>query len=255
MRVTVLGSNAGSPSRANPASGYMVEAHHRTIWMDAGTGTFMRLAAMMDPADLDVVVISHTHVDHCADLLGLFAYLAYGRRDSESILVLAPTGTRDHLASFARADEGHVFHDVLEILEIAPGGSVDVDPLSIAFGAAVHPVPALVTRISDGDSVLVYSGDTGPGGDLIGLATGASTLLCEATMQGTRDTETYPYHLTAFEAGEIAAMAGAHHLVLTHIPFDLDPQMSIDEAGAAYRGPIEYAHHGTTFEIPRTEQT
>jgi ribonuclease BN (tRNA processing enzyme) len=254
MKVTVLGSNAGAPSLANPASGYLVQALDTRVWMDAGPGTFMRLAGMMDPADLDAVAISHTHVDHCADLLGLFAYLAYGHRNSEPILVLAPTGTRDHLAAFARAGEGHVFHDVLDFHEVAPGDSVDVGPLSFAFGAAVHPVPALVTRISGGGSVLVYSGDTGPGGDLIELATGASTLLSEASLQGTRDADTYPYHLTAMEAGEIAAMAGAHRLVLTHLPFDLEPQLSIDQAASGFVGPIEYAHHGTTFDLPRTEQ-
>ncbi len=78
MNLTILGSTAGAPSRRNPASGYLVESEGVSIWMDAGTGTFMELAKRVDPGKLDAVVISHTHVDHCSDLFGLYGYLAFG---------------------------------------------------------------------------------------------------------------------------------------------------------------------------------
>ena len=68
MKLTVLGSTAGAPSRTNPASGYLVEHGETSIWMDAGTGTFMELARHVDPGTLDAVLLSHTHVDHVSDL-------------------------------------------------------------------------------------------------------------------------------------------------------------------------------------------
>jgi ribonuclease BN (tRNA processing enzyme) len=77
--------------------------------------------------------------------------------------------------------------------------------------------------------------------------------LCEAAIQGIRDADTYPYHLTAFEAGEIAAATGAHELVLTHISSRLDPQLSIDQAAGAFVGPISYAAPATTFAVPTRE--
>ena len=78
MRLTILGSTAGAPSRTNPASGYLVQDGEVSIWMDAGTGTFMELARRVDPGTVDAVVISHTPADHCSDLFGLYWYLAFG---------------------------------------------------------------------------------------------------------------------------------------------------------------------------------
>jgi Zn-dependent protease len=122
----------------------------------------------------------------------------------------------------------------------------------VTFGRAIHPVPALVSRFEVGDASFVYSGDTGPGGDLSTMANDASLLLTEATMQGVRGPKTFPHHLTAVDAGELAAWASVGHLVLTHIPARLDPAVSVDEAGGAYTGPVSYAAPGSTFEITTT---
>jgi ribonuclease BN (tRNA processing enzyme) len=138
---------------------------------------------------------------------------------------------------------------VLDIEEVAQGDAVTVDGVSIRFGEAIHPVPALVTRLEADGVALVYSGDTGPGGDLVEMATGADVLLCEASIGGTRDVRTYPYHLTAVEAGEVAAWGGVDRLILTHIGALMDPQQSLDEASGAFAGPIEYAEPGRFFNI------
>lgn len=249
MKLTILGSTAGAPSRTNPASGYLVEHESTSVWMDAGTGTFMALANRVDPGSLDAVVISHTHVDHCSDLFGLYGYLAFGPSGEVPVKVFVPEGTADHLAAFARANDEHVFNVVLDIQEVTPGDKVTVGDLTLGFGKAIHPVPALVTRIVGADKTLVYSGDTGPGGDLLEMATGADVLLCEATLAGVRDGQTYEYHLTAIEAGETASWAGVDRLIVTHIGALIDPQTSVDEASGAFAGGIAYAAPGTVFEI------
>jgi ribonuclease BN (tRNA processing enzyme) len=142
-----------------------------------------------------------------------------------------------------------VFNDVLDFREVAASDTAQVGPLSLSFGTSVHSVTANVTRIEAGDSVLVYSGDAGPGGDLQEMATGADLLLCESSLAGIRDAETYRYHLTASETGEIASWAGVGHLVLTHIPYTIDPEQAMDEASAHFSGPVSYAAPGTVFEI------
>ncbi|MDK1018285.1 MAG: MBL fold metallo-hydrolase [Actinomycetota bacterium] len=253
MRLTVLGSTAGAPSRTNPASGYLVECDDVSIWLDAGTGTFMELAQRIDPGTLDAVVISHIHVDHCADLYGLYGYLAFGPSGDVPVKVFAPRDAAAHLAAFARATKEHVFNVVLDIEEVEPGVEVAVGDVTLRFGDAVHPVPSLVTRVEARGVSLVYSGDTGPGGDLVEISAGADVLLCEASLQGVRDSQTYPYHLTAREAGEAAARADARQLIVTHVGALMDPQVSVDEASAAFAGPVEYAAQGRVFAFEGRE--
>ena len=249
MRLTVLGSSGSTPTRTNPASGYLVEHVGTTLWMDAGTGTFMELARLTDPGQLDAVVISHMHVDHCSDLFGLYGYLAYGPTDGGPVPVYLPHGGSKMFRDFAGAGDGHVFHDVLEFTEVAAPDTAQAGALLLSFGTSLHSVTANVTRIEAGGRTLVYSGDAGPGGDLQEMASGADLLLCEAKLSGIRDEETYAYHLTASEAGEIASWAGAGHLVLTHIPYEVDPERAIDEASTHFSGPVSYAAPGTVFEI------
>lgn len=249
MKLTILGSTAGAPSRTNPASGYLVEQGDTSIWMDAGTGTFMELAARVDPGTLDAVVVSHIHVDHCSDLFGLYGYLAFGPSGDVPVKVFAPEGAAAHLAAFARASDEHVFNHVLDIQEVSPRDEVTVGDVTLEFGEGVHPVPALVTRVEGAGKALVYSGDTGPGGDLMEMAAGADVLLCEASIGGIRDEQTYGYHLTAIEAGETASWAGVDRLIVTHIGALMDPQTSVDEASGAFAGDIAYAVPGGVFEI------
>ena len=249
MKLTILGSTAGAPSRTNPASGYLVEQGDTTIWMDAGTGTFMELADRVDPGSLDAVVISHVHVDHCSDIFGLYGYLAYGPGGHVPVKVFIPEGGAAHMAAFARATGEHIFNNVLDFEEVAAGSTANVGSVDVRFGEAVHPVPAVVMRLDAGGESLVYSGDTGPGGDLVEMAEGCSLLLCEASIQGARTDQTYPYHLTAVEAGETATRSGSEELVLTHIGAVLDPDQSLDEAAGAFAGPVSYAVPRRTVDI------
>ena len=247
--LTVLGSSGGSPTRTNPASGYLLRSNDTAIWLDAGTGTFMALGEQVDPGTLSAVVISHIHVDHCADLFGLYGYLAFGPSGIVPIPVYVPQGAAAHLAAFAGAGADHVFHVVLDVVEVGPGDEVTIGEARIRFGAAAHSVPGLVTRLETSEGVIAYSGDTGPGSDLAAVADGADLLLCEAYIAGSRDEHSYPYHLTAEEAGATAAAVGAQQLVLTHFATEVDPATAVAEAKTEFAGPVHAAEPGKTFTI------
>lgn len=250
--LTVLGSSGGTPTRTNPASGYLLETEGMSFWVDAGTGTFMELAKHIDPGTLEGVVLSHTHSDHCTDIFGLYGYLAFGPSGSVPVPVLVPPGASEHLSAFARAAEEHVFHTVLDLVEVDAGSTVKIDDVSIRFGQAIHPVPALVTHFDTPGGSVVYSGDTGPGSDLLDMAYDADLLLCEASIAGERDAQTYPYHLTAFEAGRIAAEAGVRTLVVTHLASGVDPERALEEAGDGFGGELVLAMPGTQITIGET---
>ncbi|MEK7252001.1 MAG: MBL fold metallo-hydrolase [Actinomycetota bacterium] len=242
MRLSVLGSNGTYPTPDRPASGYLVGSGATTLLLDIGPGVFPALlAAGRLP---DAIVISHVHSDHCLDLLALFNYLRFDAPGQWGIPVLAPPGVIDRLAAFVGAGPDHDFFRALRPQVIAPGAAVEVGELRIHFGAVTHPVPAVSCRVEGRGKTIVYSGDTGPGGDLVELAAKADLLLCEATLQGSPSGERYPYHLSAAEAGVVAREAAVRILVLTHIAPLLDPEVSVREAAAEFTGPIRYAEPG-----------
>jgi ribonuclease BN (tRNA processing enzyme) len=251
MRLTVLGSSGSAPARDNPASGYLIEHAGTLVLLDAGPGTFAELADRIDPADLDAVVISHIHVDHGSDVMALFAYMAHGAgRGRGPLLIYVPEGAAEYYAAVARATADDPFWRALEFRTVGEGGTAQVGPLHLVFGAASHSVPTICTRIEVAGGSLVYSGDTGPGGGLPGLAQGAGVLMCEATYQEASKDVTYPFHLTAREAGIVASDAGVAMLILTHLPPSLDPGESLAEAAGVFGGEILVARPGLEVDIP-----
>jgi ribonuclease BN (tRNA processing enzyme) len=247
MRLTVLGSNGTYPTPQRPASGYLVTANERVALLDCGPGVFP--AMLTRDVVPDVVVLSHVHGDHCLDLLSMFNYLRFDRPEHRSIPVLAPVGVMERLSAFAGAGPEHAFFDVFTPITAVPGESHALAGFTITFGAAVHPVPAVCTRIEVGTASITYSGDTGPGGDLDRLTTGSTALLCEATHQGEPPSDRYPYHLHAVEAARIAAAAGAGRLILTHVGPTLDPNRSVREAEREFEGSVDHAEPGLEIDL------
>ena len=247
--LTVLGSNGSAPTRTSPASGYLLRSADASVWMDAGTGTFMTLARIVDPGRLSAVVISHVHVDHCADLFGLYAYLAYGPSGTIPIPVYVPEGAAAHFSAFALAGEDHAFNQVFDLRTVGAGSTVDLAGMTASFGNAAHSVPGLVMRVESEGRSLAYSGDTGPGSDLPTLAAGADVLLCEATLAGERDGDFYPHHLTAGEAGALARTAGVERLLITHLPTGVAVDRALQESAATFGSGTAWAEPGMIVEI------
>ena len=233
VQLTVLGSSGGCASPGNPASGYLVTHEGSTIWCDAGSGTFMALMDLIDPADIDAVVISHVHTDHCADLIAFYGYMAYGPSGEIPVPVFLPEGAVEPMAGFVRAQGEHVFFQAFDFRIVGDGDEAAAGDISMRFALTHHPVPTIATRfMADGKS-LVFSGDTGPGGGFPTLAEGADVVLCEATGVGVRTAQSYEYHLNAGEAGALGAEVGGR-LILTHVSPTVDARVAVAEAAVTY---------------------
>ena len=207
--------------------------------MDTGSGTFNALCDLMDPADLDAIIVSHVHPDHSVDLFPLYHYLRFGSVPAVPIPLFAPEGVVERVGAFVATGVVSHIEDVF-----APRLPEDtaIGPMTLRFGRADHPVPTLQVRVEAEGRSCVYSADTGTGSDLVMLAAGANTLLAEATFQG--PDKPAPHHLTATEAGEIAHRAGVERLIMTHLLPSLDPHQSIEEAEAAFGGDVMVAVPG-----------
>jgi len=245
MRMEVLGSAGSYSDVAAPASGFLFTENVTSLVVDMGPGTFERLAAISDPGGLSAVVITHKHVDHCSDIYALFHYVAYGPGGLVPMPLYAPDGAFEALAALG----GDKFRQVFTQRTIGQGDEADVESLHLRFAATDHSVPGVGVRVLGESGAVVYSSDTGPGGGIPDLAHGAKVLMCEATFQGQRPEDGYQLHMTAQEAGELAARSAAGKLILTHIPPSLDPVKSQAEAQAVYTGQVLLAVPGLEIEV------
>jgi len=249
MQLDVLGSSGTYPAPDRPASGYLVSNLSTHILCDAGFGVFAELCRRMPPDQLDAVVLSHRHPDHCADFLALHHALAYGPFSVEGLSVYAAPGVADRIAEFLGAGEGHILFRTFDFHEVGEDNHVTVGSIELRFAVTDHSVPTVATRFEAGGRTLVYSADTGPGGGFPALCRSANVVMAEASIEGERDDHQFAHHLTAREAGRIAADADAGALILTHMRPSLDVKRSVGEAAEVFSGPVVSASPGDVFQI------
>ena len=248
MRLTVIGCSGSLPGPDSPASCYLVEADGFLAAVDLGSGALGPLQRYCATGDLDAVLLSHLHPDHCMDVLPLYVARTYdpARRDGR-LPVHGPAGAGTHLArAYGRYEEPGLT-GTFDFVEWVAGRQ-QVGPLEVTVARMAHPVETWAMRIEHGGRSLVYSADTGPCAQLVALADGADLLLCEASYQeGQANPE--DLHLTGRQAGEHAARARVGRLVLTHIPPWYDRGRTEAEARSSFDGPLELARSGSTYEI------
>ena len=249
MQLDVLGSSGTYPSADHPASGYLISNADTHILCDAGFGTFGELMRRIEPDQIDAVVLSHRHPDHCVDFLALHHALAYGPYERRGVPVFCAPGVGSRLAEFLGAGEGHIFFDVFDFHEVGATNHVVVNSIDMRFAVTAHSVPTIATRFEAGGRSLAYSADTGPGGGFPELCRGANVVLAEASIPGVRDEHHFVHHLTAAEAGMAAQEAGAEALILTHIPPSLDRARSLREAEAEFDGKVLVASPADVYQI------
>jgi ribonuclease BN (tRNA processing enzyme) len=95
MRLTVLGACGGWPSPGQACSGFLVEHEGFRLVLDLGYGTVPRLLEHLPAEQLDAVLISHGHPDHCADLNPLLRARVLGAAQARPLPVHAPPGAVD----------------------------------------------------------------------------------------------------------------------------------------------------------------
>ena len=249
MQLDVLGSSGTYPAPDWPASGYLVSHLSTRVLCDVGFGVFAELTRRMAPDQLDAVVLSHRHPDHCADFLALHHAIAYGPYEVAGLPVYAAPGVAEHIAGFLGAGEGHALFRTFDFHEVGQENHVEVGAMELRFAVTAHSVPTVATRFEAGGRSLVYSADTGPGGGFPGLCNGATVVMAEASIPGERNQDKAAHHLTATEAGEIAQQAGAGALILTHLRPTLDPDAAAAAARSVFAGEVAVASPGDIYQI------
>jgi ribonuclease BN (tRNA processing enzyme) len=134
--------------------------------------------------------------------------------------------------------------------EFAAGDGFDIGPFRVETRLLPHWVPNTGVRLTVGDRVFAYTGDSGPSPDVAELARDADLLLAEATYVDRVPENSRLYLTSARQAGRQATDAGARHLLLTHLLPGTDPVAARAAAGDEYEGKIGVATADLVLELP-----
>jgi len=238
----MLGTGAALPDPDRHQSAILITVHDRHYLLDCGHGATRQLVrAHVDPAAVNVILLSHLHYDHIADFA--FFMIATWMSDRQvAPVVVGPPGTRafvDHLlagGAFARDIEARARYPLRQknravldpdVRECAPGLVWEDDVVTVRACHVEHipreisPCFGLRLDTIDGQSV-VFSGDTAPCERLVELARGADLLIHECTFpekaiefRKRAGIGTWA-HTSPLDLGRIAARAGVRSLVATH---------------------------------------
>jgi ribonuclease BN (tRNA processing enzyme) len=248
VRLTIVGCSGSVPGPDSSASAYLVEHDGFRLLLDLGSGAFGALQRHLDPAEVDAVVLSHLHPDHCFDLAPMIVHRRHGTlAPLPRIPVLGPTGTHDRIATAYDPAARDGLLDLFAFAAVTPGER-ELGPFRLRFERVNHPVPTYAVRVTAGGRSLAYSGDTGPSDGLVAVADAADLLLCEASFAAGA-TNPPNLHLTGAQAGEHAAKAGVGGLLVTHVPPWIDAARTRDDAAAAFAGPTELVTAGSVYEL------
>jgi len=228
LELVVLGCDGSYAGPGGASSGYLVRSASTSLWLDAGPGTLGRVQRHVELEDLDAVVATHEHPDHCGELPVLRNALRYVLL-VEGLRVVTTEGTRrlvDHVCGGAAPtfawDVAHA------------GEERRVGDLRLRFARTDHPVETLAVRVDHPAGSLAYTSDTGSGFDAAALdpdGTGVDVLVVEATMPPAL--EDRAQHLSGRQAAAAAVACGAREVVVTHVAPRDDPDRRCREVAAA----------------------
>lgn len=242
--VTVLGCDGSYAGPGGACSGYLLRTETTTVWLDAGPGTLANLQRHVALGDLDAVVVSHEHPDHCLELPVLHNALKYLLHVS-GLRVITTGGVRSIVDGINDGAEPTFCWEVA-----TDGSGSRVGDLAFRFARSDHPVETFAVRVTGPGGSLVYSADTGNGFDPAALdvdGSGVDLALIEASLAPSR--EDTVQHLSGRQAGTMASALGARRLLLTHMSPGSDPAARCEEAASTFDGPIEVATMHHTYGI------
>ncbi len=231
--LTVLGGTGAYPEPGQACSGFLIDWDGFRVVLDLGYATLPRLLARVPDAGLDAVVITHEHPDHCIDLHGLFRIRRYGKPPARRLPLYCPTGVLARLGGLEPDVELLSVFDVHEL-----PGSYQLGPFLLSCVQLPHFVPNVGVRLDTQSTAIAYTGDTGPDPLLAELGRGVDLYIVDATDRPGEPAKPDRNLLTATEAGQWAARAGAARLLLTHFWPGSDRQAAIVRAQEAFCGEV-----------------
>jgi ribonuclease BN (tRNA processing enzyme) len=269
LAVQVLGSGGPEMQDKRASSSYLVwKKGQARVLVDAGGGSALRFGESgAQMSQLDVLLFSHFHVDHSADLAALI-WSSWFEDRKRVLPIFGPPGndffpSTVEFVSDLFGDKHGAYRYLSELLVPGQGGSYLMQPHNVAAGdtpvevwhdkeatisaaRVIHGgVPALAWRIETAQKVIAFSGDTnGEGEGLVRIATNADLFIAHnAVPEGVTGVER-SLHMPPSVIGRVSAEAKVKRLVLSHRMLRTlgKEEQTQAEIRRSYSGPLAFAN-------------
>jgi ribonuclease BN (tRNA processing enzyme) len=275
MELIVLGSG-GPRSFGRGETSYIVSiAGVPRILVDAGSGAFVEMGKLhLDLNRMDVVLLTHLHIDHSADLPSVFNARSLSSDDPITFHVFGPDGGGEFPSTTKFL---HLIFDRGGIYEyqrsFGAKETIDGKDLPIALNTpekeifsdgdlhireiATHhgDCPSVGYRVEFKNQSITFAGDMDASAlaNLEQLAKGTDMLVVHAAILDPPDTPAVllTLHTPPKQLGEAAHIAGAKHVLLSHIPPVVEDHQAevLRSIRVSYPGPVDLAHDGQKITV------
>jgi ribonuclease BN (tRNA processing enzyme) len=259
MIITVLGSCANHTALREGVAFIVEDRDQQTrILVDAGPGVVGALGrCSRSAAEIDNVVLTHTHGDHISG----FAYFVwqrhYERLGSEQPAANLDVYGLENATELASRMLYGCYSEVrfpfeVRFHQILKNSEFKIDELRVATCGTQHTTPSIGCSFTDGKNKVAISSDTLRVDDFVTLAKNSDLLFHEGMWtEAHRPLADKSMHATAKDAGLVATAARARQLALMHVfPLFIGKEGALlREARTHFDGPISVPHDGSVYIV------
>ena len=276
VALQVLGSGGPESGDKRASSGYIVWIDGKSrILIDIGGGAGLRFEEVgAKIKDLSVILLTHLHVDHTADLPALLKS-SFFTRASGTLHIFGPNKNHfmpstkqfikrlfkedkgawqylgDHLNGEARLQlKAHNIDTTKQIRRIYTQGSVTIDAISVHHGS----IPAVAYRVNVGNKSITFSGDmNGEYHTLETLAKDTDILVAHNAVPKGSTGVAAALHMTPNIIGQIAKKAHPKKVVLSHRMLRTlgREKETLREIHKYYKGSVKFANDKSFYRSGR----
>jgi ribonuclease BN (tRNA processing enzyme) len=277
MELIVLGSGGPRSFGRGETSYVVLIAGTPRVLVDAGSGAFVESGKLnLDLDRMDIVLLTHLHIDHSADLPSVFNERALGSDDPIQFRVFGPEGAGlfPSTTKFLHLlfDKGGIYEyqktfgadetirgTDLPITLDSPEKEIVTEGDLHVRGIATHhgDCPSVAYRVEYKDQSITFAGDMDASalGNLEKLAKGTDLLVLHAAVLDPPDTPAilFTLHTAPKGLGEAAHGAGAKRVLLSHIPPVVEDHAAavLRSVHNSYSGPVEFARDGQRIVVTK----
>jgi len=278
VMLQVLGSGGPESSDKRASSGYIVWVDGKSkVLVDFGGGTSLRFEEVgARIKDLDVILLTHLHVDHTADLPALLKS-SFFTGASGKLHIFGPDknhfmpSTKTFIKRLFDNDDGawqylgdHLNGDASLQLKahnismskkekiIYKQGEISISAVSVHHG----PIPTMAYRVNVGKKSITFSGDmNGDYHTLEKLGKTTDILVMHNAVPKDASGVAAKLHMTPLTIGEIAKKAEAKSVVISHRMLrTLGKEKETNcEIRRNYEGDVDYANDKDKYIVTKVK--